>query len=57
MHLKQDLTWFYQVSMGFGDEKQPMLCLWLQEKSYGMEGTVEAESAGDKAKKMESSFF
>ena len=43
--------------MDFGDENKPMLCLWLQEKSYTMEGNAEAESAGDRAKKLESSYF
>ena len=43
--------------MEFGDEKKTMSCLWLQEKSYTMVGDAEAESAGERAKKLESSYF
>lgn len=43
--------------MDFGDDKKPMLCFWLQEKSYDMEGNAEAESVGERVKKLESSYF
>jgi len=37
--------------------EKTMSCLWLQEKSCDMEGNAEAESAGERAEKLESSYF
>lgn len=56
IHSKAEHHFVLVYYMCFCYEK--MMSLWLQEKSYSMEGNAEAESsARERAKKLESCYF